>query len=70
MYTDRCVLVGARQEEKWFWGLGVQLEVFTLWLYLQSCAPLPLPMVPNSPKSRGCWVQSLQRINTPSLSCV
>lgn len=64
MCPDRRVLVETRQEGKWFWGLGVQLEVFTSWLYLQSCTSLPLPVVPNSPKSRGCWVQSLWRINT------
>lgn len=65
LYTARCLLVETRQK-KVVWGLVVQLEVFTLALFSVLCLSVSLYMVPDSPKSRGFWVQSLQRINAQS----
>ena len=57
----------------WWWkleisGLGSHcwLEGLIWWPYFLSHTSFPLPMVPNGPRSRGCWIQSLQRINTCS----
>ena len=57
----------------WWWkleisGLGSHcwLEGLIWWPYFLSRASFLLPMVPNGPRSRGCWIQSLQRTNSCS----
>lgn len=62
--VHRCLLVETRQKQV-VWCLVVQLEGFTLWP-ICSLAPHSTSHRPNGPKSRGCWVQSSQRINTVS----
>ena len=64
IYTDKYLLVEIGN--KWS-GVSLLTWGFNLWPYFLSRASLPLPMSPNGPRSRGCWTQSPQRINTCSL---